>query len=1569
MADKTLPPIAIGDSLAVGMREANNLPGLARVGAGPKEVFEKLQQFATENSLAGRDVFLGTGMPNIPEQRKYVEQQIDFVRKQGGNPILIGVGPGTKSKPTTGQNEFLAGLAERKGLTYMGPLVNMFPDVTKDPMGLHLRPKQYQQIFKQFSKSQPVPQQTQPQPQQVQPQSQAPSASDLLSQFTGAVMQAESLGKRYDRSGKLLTSPKGAQGEMQVMPGTVTDPGFGVRPAKNNSPDEIARVGRDYAAVMLRRYNNDPTAAAVAYNWGPGNADKWVKRGADFESLPKETQNYVTRITGRMGVPIAAKRVPPPPKRVEKTPSPRAAVGEDYAPLSTLEPAPRTVQQGPATAQPQQDQVTRADMERMGPGYQAAFAAMTLGDSREDDDEYDDDETIAERYLERREMQMAQEESTLEEDTTQSSPLASLSEISYQSPFAKEEPVMLADGGVVYRADGSPMYGEGVDLSDSGGMTADTIKNLFSGPKPTAREALSILGQIGAGGVSNIESTLRGSVAAIPGFVGDVESGFRDDKSRRFMTTEEVKRDVLPSRLTAPNKYTEGYEELGTYLPLPVNLQKVLPPSAVKGLIAKARGMLPAKEVDTFPMGKLSAQEVLQQLKSFDPKKLEKAREAFLAPSAEKRRMYHGTFQQPLSLELTKAGEVNRILGMSDQGFTSFRPGTGGMTFVSPQTEFADMFAGMRLGSASKFTGPSRVYPVHVQVKKPFDFENTSHLKEIAAEVYKSANKAKKDKKLSVHTTSWMNSPEDIGFALSRGSWAEIENPLVIDAAKKLGFDGMYMLEAGVKNLGIFDPKKIKSAIGNEGSFNVKNPDIRKAEGGVVHRAEGSPVYGEDADLSNSGVVTADTIKNLFSGPKPTPREMLGMFKDLGKESLSNLESVGRRSVAGLPGTVGSIESIFRDDKDRRFATGEEIERQYLPKRLTTPTKDAAGYGEIGEFIDPTIALKLVKPTARATLAALKASGPQVESALMKVAPTAQPMGVIPEAKRLLMETPETSLFVSKVDDFIAAQQNPVTKQQLLGQMKGKFRDYEIGRVSSALADLPDNARLLPNELLAKIQASYPTNRLKTYVLEPQKIDRWSSMDNVYSDQPVGVVNLRFDTPMNAVYNAEASQEALSRLKWVTNPVSFSLSSMKAQDLVNLSGAIKKLPDAGRFKNLTTELDNFYSFKNKNDTSLSRIEKAISAYKYPATIEGWSDAVNDYYKKSGSFNFENAQKYANEFMQKEADKILKEFKIAIPSRSLDPAAFIKALQANGNKKMQSLSELEKDALIELNSKVRPEMEEAVKEFKKTAIYEGQHKSLTPKGEPVAFSRFVDHTTSIPGRGNTKVMHMIELQSDLLDDIFKKGSKSGNKASDTEELKKLGASIKAMSASDERIGKAAKALDNIRATYSAMPNSDRSAAYKKVIQQNPEIEKELIEYLKLRDKEARLNIRTRIGDYSLKEAFPGMEGSPQVVQQMMIKNAIGAAMQRGVNAVTFPGKESAQAQLYEKLYPNLKQAVKDIGAGLEVRQIELYDSFGVPYSHWGVVWDDSTAKKVLNQGIRFNKGGLVDKQDSDNRKFI
>jgi soluble lytic murein transglycosylase len=129
---------------------------------------------------------------------------------------------------------------------------------------------------------------------------QEPSSRDLLE----AVKQQESGGRRYDKSGKLLEGPPTkygtAKGEMQVLDMTNKDPGFGVRPAKDDSPDERARVGRDYLAAMKKRYGNTETAL-IAYNWGPGNTDKWLKAGANPAKLPKETQKYVANITASLG--------------------------------------------------------------------------------------------------------------------------------------------------------------------------------------------------------------------------------------------------------------------------------------------------------------------------------------------------------------------------------------------------------------------------------------------------------------------------------------------------------------------------------------------------------------------------------------------------------------------------------------------------------------------------------------------------------------------------------------------------------------------------------------------------------------------------------------------------------------------------------------------------------------------------------------------------------------------------------------------------------------------------------------------------------------------------------------------------------------------------------------------------------------------------------------------------------------------------------------------------------------------------------------------------------------------
>lgn len=98
-----------------------------------------------------------------------------------------------------------------------------------------------------------------------------------------------------------VNKTSGAVGSMQTLPSTLKDPGYGVTPAKDNTPAELTRVGRDYLAALRKTYGND-THALAAYNWGPGNVNGLLKKTAGnsaafIKGLPAETQDYITKIT------------------------------------------------------------------------------------------------------------------------------------------------------------------------------------------------------------------------------------------------------------------------------------------------------------------------------------------------------------------------------------------------------------------------------------------------------------------------------------------------------------------------------------------------------------------------------------------------------------------------------------------------------------------------------------------------------------------------------------------------------------------------------------------------------------------------------------------------------------------------------------------------------------------------------------------------------------------------------------------------------------------------------------------------------------------------------------------------------------------------------------------------------------------------------------------------------------------------------------------------------------------------------------------------------------------------
>jgi len=199
----------------------------------------------------------------------------------------------------------------------------------------------------------------------------------------------------------------------------------------------------------------------------------------------------------------------------------------------------------------------------------------------------------------------------------------------------------------------------------------------------------------------------------------------------------------------------------------------------------------------------------------------------FLADSADQKKYYHGTFRDP---DADKG-----------KGFKEFRTGQADSTFLSPDPTFAGGYAGgtlmplkpshrkhgrFQMPTPDQYQMPTgtRVMPVYAQVKKPFDYENTEQVKALAEHL----------RQQGVPASQIMRDIKTINNPNESNNWMALEKGYIVRALKDLGHDAMYVKELDTKNLGVFNPNAIKSAIGNKGTYDTSKKDITQKKGGLI---------------------------------------------------------------------------------------------------------------------------------------------------------------------------------------------------------------------------------------------------------------------------------------------------------------------------------------------------------------------------------------------------------------------------------------------------------------------------------------------------------------------------------------------------------------------------------------------------------------------------------------------------------------------------------------------------------------------------------------------------------------
>jgi SLT domain-containing protein len=710
-------------------------------------------------------------------------------------------------------------------------------------------------------------------------------------------------------------------------------------------------------------------------------------------------------------------------------------------------------------------------------------------------------------------------------------------------------------------------------------------------------------------------------------------------------------------------------------------------------------------------------------------------------------------------------------------------------------------------------------------------------------------------------------------------------------------------------------------------------------------RAEGSPEEGETKSSAK------DTLKEVIRSTQYTPYDLVGAPVDVINLGLKGIDYVtGSKLATEKP--VGGSDYLIEKANQLGIAdkpTGSMTETlTRLGTGLITPGGVAKGV-ELAKR--PVTAARKMLDDVKSPKMAPDEIDPAVAKEIMEAKTGPRP--VVRDNR--LLPTGERP-YVGELERIVSDLPGATTVQQIKGMMAKTGRNYEIERLENALQGLGPKDKVTSADLLKRLDETSSPMGYRVQIIEPDSKAGprfYQNADNPRPSQALGVINLLQDVPPKARLESTFYEDMFKNLNAVKSEYKKPEERIKALDALEV---YFRGPDAAgtplgqTFKEAAPEIkkaaDEILEATNFND----RFKYLHIGQKIPGVPSLTEASYEIAQTKYGKPYYELAN-YEQQLIKPEAEALIKQKVLEAADKrygldlqaqfqdpsftSLEPKARKEAMENAFTNQMRAQA---LNANAQYENLMQPYAALVKQKFSEKQGYKGQHTSVA-QDNPIAFSRFLD--VDLPG--DRKGMFVAELQSDRLDDLTVKGAKSGSKEKDMKEFAELQDTAAARKSQ----------IDELQ--YQVDRGED-------VAKNEIKLKQAQIEQARDEQRMAKLGGRTRgRGDYAIEEAFPGMERNPQVVQQLMIKNAVVGGIQRGKDAVLFPGADSAQKQLYEKLPNNIKAVLKDLGPGFKMENLPMTSENGDIINRISITWDKEAAERLQKQGVRFAKGGLVEKK--------